>query len=187
MQLRYGMRLGHGLWVSGGPGIVAVYVFSWMLAFALGGAIAIGLLIACAIGLVIQSLLKRRRLHKKHKEDVALARRIAAQKVGCIEFLGNGRTNPPALWGVYMIEPSHGLPYATCGQHPAALRKLWLENRCGAVHELIVLPDKPMAIALLELLKRGVCSVKPAAAGVVSGFAANGMPILRTSVPESNS
>lgn len=183
MRLRYGMRLGRGLWVSGGFGIAVVYVLSWMLAFALASAFMIGILIACAIGLVIQSLIKKRRLRKKHQDEVALFQRIAAQQVEHVEFLSTGRTDPPALWGVYLIEPSYGPPYAKCGQHPGTLRKLWLENRCGTVRELIVLPDKPMAVALLDLLQRGVCGIKPNAASVVSGFAANGMPILRSVQP----
>lgn len=182
MNLRYGMRVGRGLWVSGGPGILVVYVLAWVLAFVLAGAIAIGLLLAGVIILVIQLLIKKNRLHKRHHEDVALAQRILAQKVGGIEFLGNGDTNPPSLWGVYMIEPSHGSHYVCCGQHPTALRRLWLENRCGSVRELIVLADKPMAVAFLELLRRGVCRVKPAV-GIVRGIAENGMPIFRDAKP----
>lgn len=173
------MRLGRGLWVGGGPGIFVVYGFIWMLAAALATTIMIGFLIACAIGFVIQSLIKKRRLRKKHQDDMALFQRIATQQVEHVEFLSTGRTDPPALWGVYSIEPSYGPSYVKCGQHPGTLRKLWLENRCGTVRELIVLPDKPMAVALLELLQRGVCIVKPNATRVCTGFAANGMPILR--------
>lgn len=183
MRLRYGMRLGRGLWVSGGFGIVVVYVLSWMLAFALATAITIGFLIVCAIGLVIQLLITKRELRKKHQDDVALFQRIAAQRVEQVQYQSTGRTDPPALWGVYSIEPSYGPSYVKCGQHPGTLRKLWLENRCGTVRELIVLPDKPMAVALLELLQRGVCNVKPNAARVCSGFATNGMPILRDIQP----
>ena len=179
MRVRYGMRLGRGLWVGGGFGIFVVYVFSWMIAFALAGAIMIGLLIAYAIGLVIQSLIATRRLHKKLQDDVALFQRIAAKQVKHVEYLSTGRTSPPALWGVYCVEPSYGRPYAKCGQHPRTLRKLWIENRCGTVRELMVLPDKPMANALLDLLQRGVCAVKPSAASVVAGFATNGIPIFR--------
>lgn len=177
------MRLGRGLWVSGGPGIVAIYVLSWMLAVALATAVTIGLLIACAIGLVIQLLIKKKRLRKRHQDDVALFQRIAAHQVEHVEYFSLGRTDPPTLWGVYLIEPSYGSPYAKCGQHPGMLRKLWLENRRGTVHELMVLPDKPMAVALRDLVQRGVFRVKPNATSIVSGFAANDMPILQNAQP----
>ena len=183
MRFRYGMRLGRGLWVSGGFGIVVVYVLAWMLAVALATTIVIGFLIACAIGLATQLLINKKSLRKKHQDDVALFHRIAAHQVERVEVLNTGRTDPPALWGVYSIEPSYGSPYAKCGQHPRTLRKLWLENRGGTVRELIVLPDKPMAVALLDLLQRNVCRVKPNAASVVCGFAANDMPVLRSVQP----
>lgn len=179
MRLRYGMRLGRGLWVSGGFGIVFVYGLFWMLAAALATALAIGFLIVCAIAFVIKILSEHRKLRKKRENDVALFQRIATQQVKHVEFLSAGRTDPPALWGVYSIEPSYGPSYVKCGQHPGTLRKLWLENRCGTVRELMVLPDKPMAVALLELLQRGVCRVKSNAAQACTGFAANGMPIVR--------
>jgi len=51
------MRLGRGLWVSGGSGIVLVYVFSWMLAAVLATALTIGFLSACVVGLAIQFLI----------------------------------------------------------------------------------------------------------------------------------
>jgi hypothetical protein len=173
------MRLGPGLWVSGGFGIFLVYMLTWMIAISIGALVTIGLLAAWLIGAVILYTIKQRKAREKHEEDVALARRITAQKVERVEYLDGGRTIPPALWGVYMVEPSYGSPYTQCGQHPAALRKLWFENRCGTVRELMVLPDKPMANALLELLKRGVCNVKPTAAGIVRGFTASGKPILK--------
>ncbi len=179
MRLRYGMRLGRGLWVSGGPGIFVVFGFVWMLAAAFVTTIMIGFVIVCAIVFVIKTLSEYRKLRKKREDDVALFQRIATQQVKHVEFLSAGRTDPPALWGVYSIEPSYGPSYVKCGQHPGTLRKLWLENRCGTVRELMVLPDKPMAVALLQLLQRGVCSVKSNAAKACTGFAANGMPIVR--------
>lgn len=185
MRLRYGMRLGRGLWVSGGSGIFVVSVFIWMLAAALATTIMIGFVIVCAIGLIIRSVIEYRKSRKKHQDEMALFQRIVAQRVQHVEYLSTGRTDPPALWGVYLIEPSYGAHYTKCGQYPGALRKLWLENRCGAVRGLIVLPDKPMAVAFLELLQRGVCHVKPGAASAVSGFTANGMPILRNAQPKT--
>ena len=183
MRLRYGMRLGRGLWVSGGPGIFVAAAFAWMLAAALATTIMIGFVIVFVVGMVIRLLIEKKRLRKKRQDDVALFQRIVAQRVQHVEYLSAVRTDPPALWGVYLIEPSNGPSYAKCGQYPGVLRKLWLENRCGAVRGLIVLPDKPMAVAFLELLQRGVCHVKPGATSVVSGFTANGMPILRNAQP----
>ena len=69
MRLRYGMRLGRGLWVGGGPGIFVVYGFIWMLAAALATTIMIGFLIVFAIGFVIQLLIKKRRLRKRRQDD----------------------------------------------------------------------------------------------------------------------
>lgn len=172
------MRLGRGLWVSGGIGIYLIYALTWIIAISIGAVFMIGLLAAWLTGTAIIFAINQRKSREKHKVDVALARRICAQRVGQIEYLDDGCTVPPALWGVYMVEPSYGSPYNQYGQHPATLRRLWLENRCGTVRELMVLPDKPMANALLDLLKRGVCNVKPTAAGIVRGFAANGKPIL---------
>lgn len=178
MRLRYGMRLGRGLWVSGGSGIFVAYGLAWLLAAAIATTFAIGILIICVIVLLAHMAIKKRALHKAHSDDVALARRIVAGRVGEITYLGADRTEPQALWGVYFIEPSCGRPYATCGEHPATLRKLWFENRCGKVHELLVLPDRPMANALLRLLQKGVCRVAPTATGIVDGFTAHGAPIV---------
>jgi hypothetical protein len=36
-----------------------------------------------------------------------------------------------------------------------------------------------MAVALLDLLQRGVCKIKPRATSVINGAVRNGMPILR--------
>jgi len=207
MSLRYGMRLGRGIGVSGGGGILIFYLFFWMLEFLVLSIIKVGVLIINASGWVIQSSIKERELRKKHQddlalaqrieaerqsefmqkheEDVTLAHRIAAQRVNQVEYLRAGRTSPPALWGVYLIEPSCGPSYAKCGRHPNTLKKLWLENRQGTVHELLVLPDKPMAVAATDLLTRGVFIVKPDAVSIVSDFAANGMPILRCAQPKA--
>jgi hypothetical protein len=177
------MRLGRGLWVGGGFGIFIVYGLVWVFAAALATAIMVGFVIVCAIGFVIRLVIEYRKSQKKRQVDVALFQRITAQRVQHVEYLRMGRTEPPALWGVYLIEPSHGAHYAKCGQYPGELRKLWLENRCGVVRGLIVLPDKPMAVAFLELLQRGVCHLKPGVASIVGGFTANGMPILRNAQP----
>lgn len=183
MRLRYGMRLGRGLWVSGGFGIVVAYGIVWLLAAALATTIMIGFAILCAIGMAIRLSVEYRHFRKQQQDDVALFQQIADRRVKHVEYLGKGRTDPPALWGVYSIEPSTGSPYACYGPHPSTLQKLWMENRCGSVRGLLVLPDKRMAIALLALLQRGVCSVRPNPANAVSGFAPTGMPILRNAQP----
>lgn len=178
MRLRFGMRLGSGLWVSGGFGIILLYAFLWMMAVAFATTIFLGLLIACAILLLIKILIAKKSLHKRHQDDLALFQRIAAKRVQHVQYKSSGSTNPPGLWGIYAIEPSIGPSYVRYGQHPVTLRKLWLENRCGKVRELMVLPDKPMAVALLDLFQRGVCRVKPNATRVCIGFT-NSMPIHR--------
>lgn len=184
MSLRYGMRLGRGLGVSGGGGILIIHLLFWVLQFSVVSIIRIGFYVAYLCGWVIQSSVKEKESRKKHQSDVALAHRIAAQRVQHVKYLPAGRTNPPALWGVYLIQPSCGQSYAKCGRHPSTLRKLWLENRKGAVHELLVLSDKAMGEAATELLKSGVISVKPDAVSIVCGFTANGMPVLQSVQPE---
>jgi len=177
------MRLGRGLGVSGGGGILVIHLLFGVLQFSVVTIIKIGFHIVYASGWIIQSSIKKRELRQKHQSDVALANRIAAERVKHVEYLPAGRTDPPALWGVYLVQPSCGQSFAKFGRHPSTLRKLWLENRHGTVHELLLLTDKPMAEAATELLKNGVISVKPDAVSVVSGFAANGMPMLCSGQP----
>ena len=178
MQLRYGMRLGRGLWVSGGFGIFVIYAIFWMLSIALGAAIFLGFLAVSAIGIAVQHVIDVKRRRTKNEKDVALAFDITKRGVEHVQFTGKGQTNPPALWGVYMVEPSHGSPYFQCGQYPAAIKQAWLENRYGTVRKLMIFPDKPMAETFLDLLKRGVCRVKPVSTGIISGFDKNDSPIL---------
>lgn len=177
MQLRYGMRLGRGLWVSGGFGVFMIYAIFWMLSIALGAAIFLGLLAVSAIGIGIQHVIKEKRRRTLHEKDVALACDVTKRGVKHVQFTGKGQTNPPALWGVYMVEPSHGSPYFQCGKYPAAIKQAWLENRYGTVRELMIFPDKPMAETFMGLLKRGVCRVKRASPGIISGFDKNDSPI----------
>ena len=185
MSLRYGMRLGRGIGVGGGGGILAFYIFFWILELSVVSIIKIGALLCNVSGWAIQSSLNKRTLGIKRQADLALAHRIAAQRVHQVEYLCAGRTNPPALWGVYLVEPSVGPSYAKCGPHPTTLKKVWLENRQGTVHELIVLPDKPMAVATVDLVTRGVFKIKPGAASIVSDFAQNGRPMLRCVLPNA--
>ncbi|MFA6313158.1 MAG: hypothetical protein WCV99_03955 [Sterolibacterium sp.] len=183
------MRVGRNLGVSGGIGILFIHGFFWVLYVAVATIIRITLLVTCAIGVGIQASIKKRELNNKHLEHVALAQRIVSQRVEQIEYLPAGHTNPPALWGVYLIEPSCGSSYSKYGPHPSTLRKLWLENRRGTVHEVIVLHDKPMAAAAVDFLRSGIFKLNPGAKSVVSGFAPNGKPTLccvRPSIYSSN-
>jgi len=202
------MRLGRGIGVGGGGGILIFYIFFSVLEFLVVSIVKVGVLIFNASGLAIQSLLNKRMLQQQHQDDlasarqieanrrsdfakvhekdVALAHRITAQLVHQVEYHGASRTSPPALWGVYLVEPSCGRSYANCGPHPKTLKKIWLENRHGTVHELLILRDKPMAVAAVDLLMRGVFKVKPDAESIVSDFAANGMPILRCVQPNAD-
>ncbi|MCX7175606.1 MAG: hypothetical protein NT159_17100 [Proteobacteria bacterium] len=206
MSLRYGIRLGRSVGMSGGGGVLVFYILSSLLEFSVVTIVKIGVAIIHASGWVIQSIVREREFRKKHQddlglarrieaerqsklkqlheEDVALAHRISAQRVQQIEYLRGGHTSPPALWGVYLIEPSCGSSYAKCGRHPKILKELWLENRQGTVHELLILPDKPMAVAAVDLLTRGVFKPKSNAISIVGSFAANGMPILRRAQPK---
>jgi hypothetical protein len=177
MSVHFGMRLGKGLWMGGGPGVAVLWLLLWLLVLPVAIAYFLVLLTASLISDATRNT-SQRKAKQEAKEQSA---RVMASALPFSELISlttpSVGTNRRKLWGAYALVPAIGQACIISGSYPHKLRELVEDNTRGAVLLLGVFDDMSLAKAAVEATRTGVHEVNESNVQRVVGFHADGLPI----------
>lgn len=177
MSGHYGMRIGKGLWMGGGPGVLVLWLLLWAIAlpFAL-----LYLLVSITASLISDAARSsaQRKAQQKAKEQ---ASHVMASAIPLSELAyPTGRSKVSGrrkLWGAYALVPAIGQASILTGPYPQKLRRLVEDNARGAVLLLGVFDDISLAKAAADATLTGAHEVDESNVQRIVGFTEDGTPI----------
>ena len=144
--MRYGMRVGRGMWVSGGGGVLLASIASTMMFWALLSAVMIAATVVFLVVEIATWLVQRSRPWRLGELGKALNGCIALDTPAAL-------AGGPRVWGVYAVgsEFHHGL-YPVKGEELLRL----MPERESQIAQVAVFPDSARArSAAARLLRAG--------------------------------
>lgn len=144
--MRYGMRVGRGLWVSGGGGVLLASIVSTLMFWALMSAVMIAATAVFLVVVIATYLVQRSRPWRLGELGKALNGCIARDAPAAL-------AGGPRVWGVYAVgsEFHHGL-YPVKGEELLRL----MPERESQIVQVAVFPDAARArSAAARLLRAG--------------------------------
>jgi hypothetical protein len=172
------MRIGNGLWVSGGSGVAGF----WLLLSFFAVFFAILFTLVQLLASLIAEAAKHAAERKAKQEAKEQASRVMATAIPLSQVVnpvsGSKVSVMRKLWGAYALVPAVGQTSILSGQYPQKLRRLVDENARGAVLLLGVFDDLSVAKAAADAVRSGAHQVDESNVLRIVGFRQDGSPIV---------